>query len=52
MTHATSSVSALFQRMIDITRPIFEAQKTPVASDLTTEQVATNKFLDPSIGLS
>lgn len=43
---------ARVQRMIDITRPIFEAQKTPVASDLTTEQVATNKFLDPSIGLS
>ncbi|MFT4043575.1 MAG: ABC transporter substrate-binding protein [Gordonia sp. (in: high G+C Gram-positive bacteria)] len=37
--------------MIDITRPIFAQQKTPIASDLTPEQVATNKFLDKSISL-
>ncbi|WP_019928224.1 hypothetical protein [Nocardia sp. BMG111209] len=42
---------ARVQHMIDITRPVFSAQKVTVPADLKPEQLATNKFLDSSIGL-
>jgi hypothetical protein len=38
-------------RMIEILTPIFAAQNAPVKSGLTPEQVFTNDFVDPSIGL-
>jgi hypothetical protein len=38
------------QGIIDITTPLFEEQGTPPASGLTPETIATNEFIDPSIG--
>jgi hypothetical protein len=37
--------------MIEILTPIFAAQNAPVKDGLTPEQVATNEFVDPAIGL-
>lgn len=39
------------QKLIDIVRPIFEGQKTPVKAGLKPEDLVTNEFIDPSIGL-
>jgi hypothetical protein len=39
------------QRMIAIDTPIFVAQKKPPRSGLKPEDVATNEFIDPSIGV-
>ncbi|MFT4125149.1 MAG: ABC transporter substrate-binding protein [Gordonia sp. (in: high G+C Gram-positive bacteria)] len=39
------------QRLIDITRPIFEGQDTPPAADLSPESVGTNRFIDTAVGL-
>ncbi|WP_267625855.1 ABC transporter substrate-binding protein [Gordonia sputi] len=40
------------QRIIDITTPIYAKQKTPVADGLTPDKVATNQFIDPSVGMN
>ena len=40
------------QRMIDIVTPIFVAQKKPPKEGLKPSDIATNEFIDPSIGLS
>jgi hypothetical protein len=42
---------ARVQRMIDITGPIFAAQKKPIKSGLTSSDMFTNEFIDQSIGL-
>ncbi|MFL6129474.1 MAG: ABC transporter substrate-binding protein [Mycobacteriales bacterium] len=39
------------QRMINITKPIFASQHKPVKDGLRPEDVATNEFIDRSIGL-
>lgn len=39
------------QRIIDIVTPIFAAQKTPVKSGVTVEDLVTNEFIDTDIGL-
>ena len=39
------------QRIIDITSPIYAAQKTPIADGLTPNSVATNEFIDTSVGV-
>jgi ABC-type nitrate/sulfonate/bicarbonate transport system substrate-binding protein len=39
------------QQVIDIVEPIFAEQGTPVADGLTAEDLVTNEFVDPSIGL-
>jgi len=38
-------------RMIEVLTPIFAAQNAPVRPGLTPEQVVTNEFVDPAIGL-
>ncbi|MFB2583080.1 ABC transporter substrate-binding protein [Herbiconiux sp. P15] len=38
------------QEIIDITTPLFEEQGTPPASDVAPETIATNEFIDESIG--
>src|SRR6266545_1952534 len=40
------------KRTIDIVTPIFAAQKQPVKAGLRPEDIATNEFIDPSIGLT
>jgi hypothetical protein len=40
------------QKIIDIVRPLFAAEKKPVKSGLRPADVATNDFIDPRIGLS
>jgi hypothetical protein len=42
---------ARIQRMIEITKPIFAAQKKPIKDGLTSDQVFTNEFTDAKIGL-
>ncbi|MGC5248552.1 ABC transporter substrate-binding protein [Gordonia sp. DT219] len=42
---------ARVQRIIDITAPIYAQQKTPIADGLTPEKVATNAFIDTSVGI-
>ncbi len=44
--------TARVQRVIDITKPVFTSQQVAVPAGLTPEQVATNKFIDPSIGFT
>jgi hypothetical protein len=39
------------QRIIDITTPIFTAQRKPIKNGLRPADIATNQFIDPSIGL-
>jgi hypothetical protein len=39
------------QRIIDIVRPIFAGQKKPVKEGLKPEDLVTNEFIDPNIGL-
>jgi hypothetical protein len=43
--------TARVQRMIDITTPIFTAQRQPPKEGLKPEDVATNEFVDMSIGI-
>ncbi|MCS5495743.1 ABC transporter substrate-binding protein [Cnuibacter physcomitrellae] len=38
------------QKIIDITTPLFEEQGTPPAAGLTPDSIATNEFIDTSIG--
>jgi hypothetical protein len=42
---------ARIQRMIEITKPIFAAQKKPIKDGLTSDQVFTNEFTDAKVGL-
>jgi hypothetical protein len=39
------------QKMINITTPIYTAQRKQVKSGLRPEDIVTNEFIDPSIGL-
>jgi hypothetical protein len=43
--------TARVQRMIDIVTPIFTAQNQPPKAGLKPEDIATNEFIDPSIGV-
>ena len=43
--------SARLQRLIDITKPIFAAQKVDVPQGIKPDDVATDRFIDPKIGL-
>jgi hypothetical protein len=43
---------ARVQRIIDIVTPIFTAQRQPPKANLKPEDVATNEFIDPSIGIT
>lgn len=38
-------------RILQIVRPIFAAQKTPVKEGITADQLVTNEFIDPTIGV-
>ncbi|AXH34934.1 ABC transporter substrate-binding protein [Humibacter sp. BT305] len=38
------------QKIIDITTPLFDEQGTPPAAGLTPDSIATNEFIDTSIG--
>ena len=40
------------QQVIDITTPIFRAQKTKVRDGVLPEHLVTNEFIDPSLGLA
>ena len=40
------------QRVIDIVSPIYAGQRKDIKSGLTTQDLVTNEFIDPSIGLS
>jgi hypothetical protein len=42
---------ARVQKMIDITGPIFAAERKPIKEGLKPEDVVTNEFIDPSIGV-
>jgi hypothetical protein len=44
--------TARVQRMIDIVTPIFTAQRQPPKEGLTTEDIATNEFVDTNIGVA
>jgi hypothetical protein len=44
--------TARVQRMIDITTPIFTAQRQPPKEGLTPEDIATNEFVDTNIGVA
>jgi hypothetical protein len=37
--------------LIDITKPIFTAQNKAMKPDIKASDIATNEFIDPSIGL-
>jgi hypothetical protein len=39
------------KRILTIVTPIFAAQKTPVKAGITAEQLVTNEFIDPKIGM-
>lgn len=39
------------QKMIDTLKPIFEQTKKPIKDGLKPSDIATNEFIDPSIGL-
>jgi hypothetical protein len=43
---------ARVQRIIDIVTPIFTAQRQPPRANLKPEDIATNEFIDPSIGVT
>lgn len=43
--------TARVDRILQIVRPIFAAQKTPVKEGLTADQLVTNEFIDPSVGV-
>jgi hypothetical protein len=40
------------QQVIDITTPIFRAQKTQVRDGIRPENIVTNEFIDPSVSLT
>jgi hypothetical protein len=42
---------ARLQRLIDIVGPISATQRKPIKAGLAPEQVGTNQFIDPTIGL-
>jgi hypothetical protein len=42
---------ARVQKVIDIVGPIFARAGKPIASGLRPEDVATNQFIDPGMGL-
>ena len=42
---------ARVQRIITIVTPIFAGQKTPVKPGLTVQDLVTNEFIDPSVGV-
>jgi hypothetical protein len=44
--------TARVQRMIEIVTPIFTAQRQPPKEGLTPEDIATNEFIDTSIGVA
>ncbi|WP_280263655.1 ABC transporter substrate-binding protein [Nocardia wallacei] len=44
--------TARVQRVIDINKPILATQQITTPPGLTPEQLATNRFLDPSIGFA
>jgi hypothetical protein len=44
--------TARVQRMIDITTPIFTAQRQAPKEGLTPEDIATNEFVDTNIGVA
>ena len=37
--------------MIEALEPVFAAQQKPIEQGLTPEQLVTNEFVDPTIGL-
>ena len=37
--------------MIGIVSPIYTAQRREIRADLTSDDIATNEFIDPDIGL-
>jgi hypothetical protein len=39
------------QKILTIVTPIFAAQKTPVKAGITPDQLVTNEFIDPDIGM-
>ena len=43
--------TARINRMIEILGPVFASQNKPIKDGLTPEQLVTNEFVDPSIGL-
>jgi hypothetical protein len=43
--------TARISRMIEILGPVFAGQNKPIKDGLTPEQLVTNEFVDPSIGL-
>jgi hypothetical protein len=43
--------NARIQRMIDIVTPIFTAQRQPPKAGLKPQDIATNEFVDMSIGV-
>jgi hypothetical protein len=43
--------TARLRRLLDIVRPVFAAARAPVPASLTVEQVATNAYIDPSVGM-
>jgi hypothetical protein len=43
--------TARVSRMVEILGPVFAAQNKPIKEGLTAEQLVTNEFVDPSIGL-
>jgi hypothetical protein len=43
---------ARVKRMIDIVGPIYTAQKQPVKAGLTPQDIVTNEFINPAIGLT
>ena len=40
------------KRMVDILTPIFAAQRKPVKTDLKAEELFTNEYINPGIGLT
>lgn len=43
--------TARINRMIEILGPVFAGQNKPIKDGLTPEQLVTNEFVDPSVGL-
>jgi hypothetical protein len=43
--------SARVGRMVEILGPVFAAQNKPIKEGLTPEQLVTNEFVDPAVGL-
>jgi len=43
--------TARINRMIEILGPVFASQNKPIKDGLTPEQLVTNEFVDPSVGL-